>query len=159
MTDKARGEGRGAGGPAQGDVGAKYCVCPKCKYNEKHTEKGTPCTKFKCPKCGVAMIGSDTSTISKPYPNYHAARVKSPGLFARVRVMETSKEGIMFYGGPLKTKPGGGAQLQAIRFPKDKFTAAQAKKWLKDHKQKYISFEPAIKKSLWPSFSKGLVDA
>jgi len=159
MLSKARGEGRGVGGPAQGDGGAKYCVCPKCGHSEKHTEKGTPCIKIKCPKCGTMMKGSDTSkAIQKPYPNYHAARVKSPGLFARIRVMETSKEGIMFYGGPLKTKPGGGAQLQAIRFPKDKFTASEAKKWLKDHKQKYILFEPAIKKSMWPSISERTIN-
>lgn len=92
--------------------------------------------------------------IQKPHPNFHAARIKSPGLFLKVRVMQTSKEGIMFYGGPLKTKPTGGAQLQAVRFPKSKFTVAQAKKWLADHKQKYISFEPAIKKAIWPTISK-----
>lgn len=79
-----------------------------------------------------------------PYPNYHSARIKNPGLFARVRVFNTSKEGIMFYGGPLKGKTL--TTLQAIRFPKSKFTAAQAKKWLKDHKQNYILFEPAGKK-------------
>lgn len=94
--------------------------------------------------------------ISKPYPNYHSARVKSPGLFLRVRVFKTTKDGIMFYGGPLKNKPRGAVVTQAIRFPKAKFTAAQAKKWLKDHKQKYILFEPAksnVTKQLWPSIS------
>ena len=83
--------------------------------------------------------------IQKPYPNYHAVRIKNPGLFLRVRVFRTSKEGIMFYGGPLKRDPRGSAIVQAIRFPKTKFTAAQAKKWLKDHKQSYIRFEPATK--------------
>lgn len=85
-----------------------------------------------------------------PYPNFHSARIKSPGLFLRVRVMQTTKEGIMLYGGPLKSDPKGPTTLQSIRFPKDKFTVAQAKKWLKDHKHKYITFEPAsdVKKSL-----------
>ena len=32
---------------------------------------------------------------------------------------------------------------QAYRFSKDKFTAAQAKKWLKDHKVSYLSFDAA----------------
>lgn len=82
--------------------------------------------------------------IQKPYPNYHAARIKNPGRFRRIRVMQTSKEGIMFYGGPLKGETA--ATLQAIRFPKSKFTVAQAKKWLKDHDQSYILFEPASKK-------------
>jgi len=80
-----------------------------------------------------------------PYPNYHSARIKSPGLFVRVRVMQTTKSGIMLYGGPLKSNPRVSV-LQAVRFPKEKFTIAQAKKWLKDHKQSYIRFEPASEK-------------
>jgi len=85
--------------------------------------------------------------IQKPYPNYHAARIKSPSGFQRIRVINTSKKGIMFYGGPLKSDPSTRpVSLQAIRFPKSKFTAVQAKKWLKDHKQSYIRFEPASKK-------------
>lgn len=90
-------------------------------------------------------------TISKPYPNFHSARIKSPGSFLRVRVFRTTKEGIMFYGGPLKSDPRGPAIVQAIRFPKKRYTAAQAKKWLKDHKQKYILFEPATDVKKWSS--------
>lgn len=95
-------------------------------------------------------------TISKPYPNYHAARIKSPGLFARIRVLTTTKEGIMIYGGPLKTDPRGPAKTQAIRFPKDKFSVRQAKAWLKEHDHSYTLFEPASegkKKRLWPTLS------
>jgi len=91
--------------------------------------------------------------IQKPYPNFHSARVKSPGLFVRVRVLQTTKQGIMIYGGPLKTDRGGSAAVQSIRFPKDKFTPKQAKKWLKDHKlpASAYTFEPAkqVKKRLW----------
>jgi len=94
-----------------------------------------------------------TIEIQKPYPNYHSARIKNPGLFSKIRVFRTTKEGIMFYGGPLKSKPKGGAEVQAIRFPKDEFTSAQAKKWLKEHKQKYILFEPAAVKKKWPSIT------
>lgn len=73
----------------------------------------------------------------------------------RIRVLSTSKEGIMFYGGPLKSKPRGATEVQTIRFPKDKFSVKEAKKWLKDHKQKYILFEPAKVEKLWPTLSKG----
>ena len=88
-----------------------------------------------------------------PYPNFHAARIKSPGLFLRVRVFRTTKEGIMFYGGPLKKDPRGSVVVQSVRFPKSKFTVAEAKKWLKNHDFKSILFEPAKKvtKSFWPS--------
>lgn len=93
-----------------------------------------------------------------PYPNYHAARLKSPGLFIRIRVFNTSKEGIMFYGGPLKSKPQGGTVLQAIRFPKSKFTTLQAKQWLKDHKYKPILFEPATNVKKGECLFDGLFD-
>lgn len=51
-----RGEGMGVGGSRQGDGGADKCICPKCKKEYPHT-KGVPCSKVKCPKCGVALVG------------------------------------------------------------------------------------------------------
>jgi len=101
---------------------------------------------------------ADNKDIQKPYPNYHAARLKSPGLFARIRVLQTTKEGIMLYGGPLKSAGlKGPAVLQAIRFPKKTFSVKEAKAWLKDHKHKPIEFEPASEKKekvIWPSITK-----
>lgn len=76
-----------------------------------------------------------------PFPNFHAARVRDPSDFERIVVLETLPNGIMIYGGPLKE--GGKSTAQAYRFPKDKFTVAQAKAWLKEHDVKYILFEPA----------------
>ena len=90
-----------------------------------------------------------------PYPNYHAARIKSPGSFTRIRVINTSKEGIIFYGGPLKST--GKSTLQSIKFPKSKYSVLEAKKWLSSHNHKPIKFEPAsssTKKSKWPSISE-----
>lgn len=58
---KSRGEGRGVGGPPQGDGGADVCVCPKCGTTLTH-EKGTPCNEMKCPKCGTAMAGKYDSS-------------------------------------------------------------------------------------------------
>jgi len=91
--------------------------------------------------------------IFKPYPNYHAARMKSPNLFLRIRVLQTTKEGIMIYGGPLKSDPKGSTKTQAIRFPKDKFSVQQAKAWLKEHKYTSILFEPASEKSEKASYT------
>lgn len=81
--------------------------------------------------------------FENPYPNFHAARVKQPGLFVRIVVLQTLPNGIMIYGGPLKSDPGGSGVAQAYRFSKEKFTVVQAKKWLKDHNIEYILFEPA----------------
>ena len=36
---------------AKGKGPEGYCICKKCKYKQKH-EKGIPCSKMKCPKCG-----------------------------------------------------------------------------------------------------------
>lgn len=77
-----------------------------------------------------------------PYPNEHAARVRNPEDFQadsfRRKNIET---GIDIIIGRLKGKTT--TTTQAYRFKKDKFTVAEAKKWLKDHDVKYISFEPA----------------
>jgi len=81
-----------------------------------------------------------------PYPNFHAARIKSPELFARILVLKKMSGGIMLYGGPLKTDPTGSPKPQSYRFPKDSYTVQQAKRWLADHNIKYILFEPATDK-------------
>lgn len=39
---------------AKGKGPEGYCVCPKCGHKKKH-EKGKPCSKIKCPKCGGTM--------------------------------------------------------------------------------------------------------
>jgi len=39
---------------AQGKGPDGYCVCPKCGYKKGH-ERGVPCSKIKCPKCGMSL--------------------------------------------------------------------------------------------------------
>jgi len=78
-----------------------------------------------------------------PYPNYHSARIQNPDDFEKVVVLKTIDNGIMIYGGPLKTDKDGPTKNQAYRFPKDKFTVTEAKQWLKDNNIEYILFEPA----------------
>lgn len=53
---KGGGRGRtgGSGMPGQGaGVGGK-CVCPQCGYSESH-ERGNPCDRKNCPRCGTIM--------------------------------------------------------------------------------------------------------
>lgn len=97
--------------------------------------------------------------ISNPYPNEHAARLRDPGM-AHVRVRRSSGSGdgmvqgvkvpssidIIWY--IVKTAAGGEAPVaQALRFPKDKWTEAEAKNWLSKNKIKKVSFEPASEPS------------
>jgi len=78
-----------------------------------------------------------------PYPNEHAARVRNPDSFEPNSFRSKKlKDGVRLILGKLKS--GNGSMVtQAYRFSVDNFTVEQAKKWLKDNKIEYISFEPA----------------
>jgi ferritin len=91
---------------------------------------------------------SITIESAKPYPNFHAARIRDPKDFEHIVVLQTLPNGIMIYGGPLKSDPSGPTKPQAYRFPREKFTIKEAKKWLKDHNIDYLFIEPATGKSL-----------
>jgi len=81
-----------------------------------------------------------------PYPNFHSARIRQPGRFVRIRVLRILSNGIMIYGGPLKSDSRGLSKTQSYRFPVKKWTVAQAKAWLRKHKIKWLLFEKATKK-------------
>ncbi len=78
-----------------------------------------------------------------PYRNEHAARLKDPSRyidFRRENDWGGKGSGVDAIWGVL---PSGEVELQAIRFRADKWTVAEAKKWLRDHGYKWILFEPA----------------
>lgn len=78
-----------------------------------------------------------------PFANFHAARVKDPDAFVRIRMLKELPNGIQIYGGPLKSDPSGDTKPQTYRFPKSKFSVSQAKAWLKEHDIKTTGFEKA----------------
>ena len=75
-----------------------------------------------------------------PYPQEHSARLENPDKYDDFR-RENNKlgDGIHVIWG-IK---GDTTEMQAIRFDKDKYTAAEAKEWLQEHDIKPIEFEPA----------------
>jgi len=76
----------------------------------------------------------------RPYPNEHAARLKEPGQYDSIRrVNNEGGEGVDFIYG-IKD---GTSEIQAIRFDADRFSPAEARKWLTDHDFNAISFEAA----------------
>lgn len=83
--------------------------------------------------------------IEMPYPSEHAARLKDPDLFIEGTMRSKSiADGVRLILGKLKKDGAGGSMTtQAVRFDKGKFTAEEAKKWLKDHDLSPISFEAA----------------
>ncbi len=79
-----------------------------------------------------------------PYPNEHAARLVDPEEFdpdSFRRVNDKFGDGIHAIFGKLKGEDS--MTLQAVRFDADKFTAEEAKKWLKEHDYHPTEFEEA----------------
>lgn len=80
-----------------------------------------------------------------PYANEHAARQTSPEGYASVRSMPVpGTPGARFV---LGIKPGGGSEVQSVRFAADKFTVEQARAWLREHDFLASGFEPATGKA------------
>lgn len=84
---------------------------------------------------------------AKPYPAEHAARIVDPAKFIPDSFRRrTITEGIDAIFGKLKDD-GDAMVLQAYRFDKERYTAAQARAWLKEHDAKPIEFEAAADKA------------
>jgi HK97 family phage major capsid protein/HK97 family phage prohead protease len=78
---------------------------------------------------------------ARPYPNEHAARITDPGQYdSFARVNDALGDGIdAIYG----VKDGEGSELQAIRFDAARFTADEARSWLRKNDFSPIEFEEA----------------
>jgi len=93
----------------------------------------------------------DKEDITKPYPTEHSARLQDP---AKYDSFKRTKGGKIYFKTDIPADisiiwghPKGKAPAtwipQGLRFDKDKYTVAQAKKFLADNKIKYIKFEAA----------------
>lgn len=81
-----------------------------------------------------------------PYPSEHAARMMNPDDFqpnSFRRENDKFGPGVDAIFGKLKN--GNSMVLQAIRFDAKRFTAQEAKDWLKSHNHKPMMFEAAVK--------------
>lgn len=78
----------------------------------------------------------------KPYPNEHSCRLTDPSKYVRIRrvnnAAKVNGKRIDFIFG---VKKGGGSELQAIRYPKEVWTASQARAHC--NTKKHIMFEAA----------------
>lgn len=80
---------------------------------------------------------------ARPYPNEHAARLKDPSQYDSFRrENDAGGPGIDFIYG-IKD---GTTEIQAIRFDKNQYSVAEAKKWLESHDFKPILFEEATER-------------
>lgn len=39
------------------EFGSSKCICTECGHTEAHADRGIPCSKQSCPKCGAPMKG------------------------------------------------------------------------------------------------------
>jgi len=80
-----------------------------------------------------------------PFENEHAGRMKAPGGFKADSFRRKKiAPGVSMIVGRKKGETT--MTAQSVRFDKDKFTAAEARKWLADHDMKPLSFEAASSK-------------
>ena len=92
------------------------------------------------------LRSADMPDNSKPYPNFHACRIREPEDFDRFRTRsETLEEGTyegrtieILYG---RDKETGDWDIASYRLPLDEWTEAEARKWCEAHDG--IKFEPA----------------
>ncbi|MCK4374723.1 MAG: hypothetical protein KAX19_05315, partial [Candidatus Brocadiae bacterium] len=79
-----------------------------------------------------------------PYGTVHSARLKDPKLYIRIRKEENKfGPGIHAQWGIRRKAGKETAELQSIHFDASKFSAGEAKQWLRSHDYRPILFEPA----------------
>lgn len=98
------------------------------------------------------LVGHRFSTLTKiedirsyeefrPYPNEHAARLRDPDRYVSFRRDNgAGGRGVDFIYGITES---GDAELQAVRFDSDLFSASQARAWLNEREFEIILFEEA----------------
>jgi len=145
----------GARGGVQLPSGDRKGVYNHLKSHYKAWDKEPPELK-KYEKSELQELFKDDEVdISKPYPNEHSARLQDPKKYDDWRRTKGGKiyfkiaipASIAIIWGHPKGKPARIWVPQALRFPKDKYTVAQAKKFLSDNKIASIKFEPAVEKA------------
>jgi len=95
----------------------------------------------------VAVKEDPSPTEEKPYPNEHACRLRDPGDFedGSIRTMKRDSDGKEYRVLVGKLKGESAMTEQAYRYPKDTWSAAEAKKHCSSHDGQ--SFEPATGES------------
>lgn len=114
--------------------------------NERHATEGEP---------GEMQVSAPLA-IRDPFANQHAARQRDPDDFiASTFRRKTISEGVDIVVGKLKADSRGGMVTQTYRFDANKFTPAQARKWLADNEvaqralEEATEIDDAIDETLW----------
>ena len=97
--------------------------------------------------------------MERPYPNEHAARILNPGKFNEFRRSnDRGGPGVDFIFGIIQDSDP--LELQSIRFKVSRYTASEARQWLRDNEYEPLEFEPATnEKAMEPETQRAAPDA
>ena len=92
------------------------------------------------------LRSADLPDNSKPFPNFHACRIREPGDFDRFRTTTETLEGGEFDGKQVETLHGrdketGDWEIASFHLPAEEWTIDEARVWAEAHDA--IKFEPA----------------
>ena len=107
----------------------------------------------------AARERSEVIEMERPYPNEHAARLLNPELFNEFRRSnDRGGAGIDFIFGIIEDDDP--LELQSIRFKLSRYTASEARQWLRDNEYEPLEFEPATnEKAMEPETQRAAPDA
>ena len=106
----------------------------------------------------AARDRSESIEMERPYPNEHAARIANPGRFDRFRRQnDRGGAGVDFIFGIIEDEDR--SELQSIRFKVSRYTASEARQWLRDNEYEPLEFEPATnEKAMKPETQRAAPD-
>lgn len=106
----------------------------------------------------AARDRSESIEMERPYPNEHAARIANPGRFDRFRRQnDRGGAGVDFIFGIIEDEDR--SELQSIRFKVSRYTASEARQWLRDNEYEPLEFEPATnEKAMEPETQRAAPD-
>ena len=106
----------------------------------------------------AARDRSESIEMARPYPNEHAARIANPGGFDRFRRSnDRGGAGVDFIFGIIEDEDR--SELQSIRFKVSRYTASEARQWLRDNEYEPLEFEPATnEKAMEPETQRAAPD-
>ena len=89
----------------------------------------------------TAQESDELAALVDPYPGEHAARQADPSDFARFRRKTIAPGVALIYG--RRSGAGAGWEVQSVRLSAERYTAAEAREWLREHDFGASDFEPA----------------
>lgn len=106
----------------------------------------------------AARDRSEVIEMERPYPNEHAARIADPSRFDSFRRSnDRGGAGIDFIFGIIESEDR--SELQSIRFKLSRYTASEARQWLRDNEYEPLEFEPATnEKAMEPETQRAAPD-